>query len=71
MITNKSSVISPNQISEFIRNAFDFSVIKLPLSGPDNMKTPWYGLFRDDLGESVGGSSVSQRYEPHRTSDVV
>lgn len=52
------------------RESFDFNVIKLPLQGPDNMKTPLYGLFRDDNSLLVGDSSVSSRYVPHTTDDV-
>jgi len=56
---------------ESIRKEFDFNVAKFPLSGPDNMKTPFYGLFRDDTFEVVGNSSVSKRYVPHQTDDVL
>ena len=33
---------------ENIRETFNFSIEKFPLSGPDGMKTPFYGLFRSD-----------------------
>ena len=39
--------------------------------GPDNLKTPWYGLFRSDNGEPVGSGSVTSRYVPHTTDDVL
>jgi hypothetical protein len=72
MIFNTAtSAISPNEIGDRIRQLFDFEVTKLPLRGPDNMTTPWYGLFRSDTGMSVGGSSVSSRYVPHSTDDVI
>ena len=34
-------------IGEKVREAFNFEVMKLPLTGADNHYTPWYGLFRD------------------------
>ena len=37
-----------------VRSAFDFTVDKFPLSAPDGMSTPWYGLFRSDSSEVVG-----------------
>lgn len=54
-----------------IRQRYDFTVDKLPLRGPDNLNTPWYGLFRSDIGQPVGGGSVSERYMPHTTDDIV
>jgi len=60
-----------SNVSEMVRGAFGFSVDKFPLSGPDGMRTPHYGLFRSDSGECVGGSSVSSRYVPHTTDDVL
>ena len=62
--------VSKNVIDS-VRSAFDFEVNKYPLSGPDNMKTPWFGLFRDDTAEPVGNSSVTSRYCPHTTDDVI
>lgn len=56
---------------EIIKSKFDFSVDKFPLCGPDNMPTPYYGLFRSDNQQVVAGSSVSARYQPHTTDDVV
>ena len=54
-----------------VENAFNFNVIKMPLSAPDNIRTPYYGLFRDDNSECVGNGSVSSRYHPHTTDDVL
>lgn len=54
-----------------IRKRFDFTVEKLPLRGPDNLNTPWYGLFRSDTQKPVGGGSVTGRYMPHTTDDVL
>lgn len=50
---------------------FDFTVDKFPLSGPDNIRTPLYGLFRSDDMGLVGSSSVTSRYVPHTTDDVL
>ena len=58
-------------ISEQVKNAFPFAINKLPLSGPDNMPTPYYGLFRDDTGEVASDTTFSRHYEPHTTDDVV
>ena len=44
---------------DVIKSEFDFEVNKFPLSGPDNMKTPFYGLFRSDDMSAIGGGSVS------------
>jgi hypothetical protein len=51
--------------------AFDFTVDKFPLSGPDGMTTPWYAMFRSDTGSVVGEGSVTDRYMPHQTEDVI
>ena len=59
-----------NEISSTVRDAFNFEVVKLPLSGADNHYTPWYGLFRDDDGKYVGSGSITDRYVPHTTDDV-
>ena len=53
-----------------VRNAFNFSVVKSPLTGPNGATTPYYGLFRSDTNEAVG-RAVSQRYVPHSTDDVL
>jgi|688.fasta_scaffold117509_6 hypothetical protein len=47
------------------------TVEKYPLSGPDGLKTPWYGLFRTDTAQPVGPGSVTAAYEPHTTDDVI
>ena len=56
-------------ISDSVRAAFPFTVDKLPLSGPENLKTPHYGLFRSDNGASVG-VACRKGYEPHTVDDV-
>ena len=57
-------------VSASVRNTFNFTVDKYPLAGPDNMPTPWYGLFRSDNMDVVGSGSVTSRYVPHTTDDV-
>jgi hypothetical protein len=63
--------IQANDAAGKIREAFDFTVDKFPLSGPDGMRTPWYAMFRSDTEEVVGKGSVTSRYVPHQTEDVV
>lgn len=69
-LSRKGCVMS-NEIMNKVRDSFNFKVQKFPLSGPDNMATPWYGLFRDDTQEVVGTGSVTSRYVPHQTDDVI
>jgi hypothetical protein len=56
-------------IATRVRSYFP-AVNKLPLLGPDNVRTQHYGLFRDDDGICFG-PSVSRLYEPHTTEDIV
>jgi hypothetical protein len=56
-------------ICDRVRDAFPFSVDKFRLTGPDNLKTPHYGLFRSDSLECVG-NAVSSGYVPHNTLHV-
>ena len=60
-----------SDLAQTVASAFDFSVDKFPLSGPEGMKTPLYGLFRSDTSALVGRSSVTSQYVPHTTDDVV
>lgn len=57
-------------VADRVRAAFPFSVDKFPLTGPEGMRTPFYGLFKSDDGTAVGYGSVSDRYEPHTTEDI-
>lgn len=66
-----STSVSANQISARVAAAFDFTVDKFPLAGPDGLRTPWYGLFRSDNNQVVGNGSVTSRYVPHQTEDVL
>jgi hypothetical protein len=68
---DEMSVVLSNEITEKVASAFNFSINKFPLSGPDGMRTPWYALFRSDSGEVVGTGSVTSRYQPHNTDDVI
>jgi hypothetical protein len=60
-----------SNVADRVRSAFNFTVDKFPLTGPDAMRTPFYGLFRSDTGTAVGYGSVSNRYQPHTTDDVL
>ena len=64
------SNIQASDVSDSVRSAFNFSVDKFPLFGPDNMKTDQYGLFRSDTGYIDNVKSISGRYVPHTTDDV-
>lgn len=56
-------------VADSVRSAFNFTVDKFPLHGPDGMSTPFYGLFRSDDG-SVVGPAVGRGYVPHDVDDV-
>jgi len=60
-----------NEAVETVKAKFDFSVDKFPLFGPENMLTDQYGLFHSKDGYLKGVKSVSPRYVPHTTDDVV
>ncbi len=53
-----------------IETAYPYSVDKLPLRGPDNLRTPHYGLFRSDTGECLKYAPKST-YTPHTREDIV
>lgn len=57
-------------VETIIREAFPFEIVKLPLQGPDGLKTPHYGLFRDDNGDCIP-HAISSRNQPHTTENVV
>jgi hypothetical protein len=60
-----------NEAVETVKAKFDFSVDKFPLFGPDHMPTDQYGLFHSKDGYLKGVKSVSPRYVPHTTEQVV
>lgn len=64
------SSVSFSDVSAAVRSAFDFTVDKFPLFGPENMRTDQYGLFRSDTGYLTGVKSISKQYVPHTTDDV-
>ena len=55
---------------DIVNSSFDFTVTRLPLQGPDNMTTDFYGLFRSDSSKMVG-KPVSSKYVPHQTDNIV
>ena len=63
------STMTADAISQ-VRDTFNFTVDKFPLSGPDGMATPFYGLFTSHDGKVVG-NAVTNRYRCHQTDDVV
>ncbi len=65
-----SNAVSSDVVSK-VSSVFNFSVDKFPLAGPDGLRTPWYGLFRSDNNQVVGNGSVTSRYVPHQTDDVL
>jgi hypothetical protein len=65
------TAIITNNVAEKVQRAFDFTIDKFPLVGPEGMRTPFYGLFRSDNCTAVGYGSVSDRYTPHTTDDVL
>lgn len=66
-----SSKVSTRNVFAIVAAVFNFAVSKLPLSGPDNLRTKMFGLFRDDSGECIRDCSVSAQYTPHTTDDVL
>lgn len=63
--------VEMSDVARQVQDNFQFEVVKFPLTGPDNIKTPFYGLFRNDTFEVVNDRSVSKLYVPHQTEDVV
>ena len=63
------STMTADAISE-VRDTLNFTVDKFPLSGPDGMATPFYGLFTSHDGKVVG-NAVTNRYRCHQTDYVV
>ena len=63
------SVVS-DSVVDTVKSKFDFTVDKFPLSGPDGLKTPLYGLFRSDTMDYVG-KPCSKHYGAHQSDDVL
>ena len=64
-----TTLLTVQTAREKIETAFPYSVDKLPLMGPDNLRTPHYGLFRSDTGECLSYAPKSN-YSPHTRDDV-
>ena len=47
------SVVLESAVLDSVRSKFDFTVDKFPLSGPDSLRTPLYGLFRSAISKMV------------------
>ena len=62
---------SRSDLKSYINNSFAFEVERRPLFGPSGEATGMYGLFRNDTNQLVAPTSVSDRYRPHQTSDVL
>jgi len=63
------SVVS-DSVVDTVKSKFDFTVDKFPLSGPDGLQTPLYGLFRSDTMDYVG-KPCSKHYVAHQSDDVL
>lgn len=61
--------VQTNGIADQVRNFFP-GVEKLPLFGPEGMRSSHYGLFRSDISEGFG-PAVSSQFVPHTREDVV
>ena len=64
------STVLDSAVLDSVSSKFDFTVDKFPLSGPDSLKTPLYGLFRSDNSEFVG-KPCSKHYVAHQSDDVL
>jgi hypothetical protein len=62
--------VQTSGIADRMRATFP-TVIKAPLHGPDGLTTEWHGLWRMDNHQAVGPGSVSARYSPHTSEDVI
>ena len=71
---------SKDEVADFIRESFKatdgesslpFKVLKMPMTGPDGLESPEFGLWRSDTWDYVSSKSVRSGYNPHQTSDVV
>ena len=65
-----SNVTKTNNL-DTVRETFNFTVDRFPITGPDNMSTGMYGMFRSDKQCMVGRRAVSSRYVGHTTDDVL
>lgn len=68
-MTTMTAKLSVNAIDQQIQEAFPFSVDKYRLSGPDNLPTDHFGLFRSDNMKCIG-NAVKSGYEPHTVEDI-
>ena len=64
------NAVIDSAVLDSVSSKFDFTVDKFPLSGPNSLKTPLYGLFRSDNSEFVG-KPCSKHYVAHQSDDVM
>ena len=62
--------VKATDVMDLINERFNFEVLKLPLAGPDNLRTPYKGLFRSDTGACIGRTSVGVDYQVHTNQQV-
>ncbi len=62
--------VRSTDVMDVINERFNFEVNKLPLTGPENLRTPYKGLFRSDTGECIGRTSVGSDYQVHTNYQV-
>lgn len=63
------TTLTADSVREQIAAAYPFTVDRFPLSGPDGLRTPFYGLFRSDTLAPVG-NPVRKTYEQHTVDDI-
>lgn len=63
------SGLTTSEIIDVINRNFSYDVQKFPLTGPDNMKTGYFGLF-DQYGNVVGTKSVTDQYVVHTDDQI-
>ncbi|MEM9354601.1 MAG: DUF932 domain-containing protein [Pseudomonadota bacterium] len=60
-----------SELRQKIDAEFPFEIYKGRMTGPDNLATPHFGLFRDDRTEDACvGNAVRANYVPHTRDDV-
>lgn len=63
------SIATLTSVKNEVLDSFPFTIDKFPLTGPDGLCTPHYGLFRSDNAECLD-VSVKKGYVPHTRDDI-